>query len=681
MTSVAGKPPKKTTAASEARRIHNLQNSETPLTAKLGKRELNSAPDSKLVKRAHVKAEDEGGAQEPFSSSNQGSVTSVPTPRSPFGDGKAACTQEPAGGNSGEGGGKEPQHSSAPQQCASEDSPRPAESDRGAEEANPASSSLDPGARQGSASLAAGERSVAGAGGSARCCFCHRSADVKALCGLGLLRRTERQVIDRRRNVVHLFYHEPCAAYGSGMGAIPSAIMDVEDDIIREWNRSAILKCVHCKARGIKPSNRATLGCAYQTCRVSLHYPCARELAREGKIFFAQGPREIVCPKHKKWYLKREGGKRGFQDPSLFLEHQWLGMWMEGSGGWNGISTEAKLRWEAAGSGHPILPVQGEGASHNAEDAALEDADLEGSKRDSDCTHGAPERSAAASSSGRGGPHRQPAHGEPEHSISGAAGPSDRHAERRRDLSDNPHGKQAIHVCTPEHLVCQAHRSEAGGSAGTRNEQKVADALKSLQQGQPEGKAPARGSLPQRIVSSASSIHRRTGSRGVGTLIARSEGLGRLWEERSLALRLGRCAFSLVLRPCCLRWLLTPPCGPRAEQAHTSQERGAPSAPWPTANGSKGAAPERKDRKPSGGSLLTSVSSLGSGWEPRREPKRTGSGAISMPAAGARPQPQAQGQGLGTTHPPPAPKRQGRTERTAGQNVVERKPGNPIPTG
>jgi len=182
-----------------------------------------------------------------------------------------------------------------------------------------------------------------------RCCFCHRPGDDKAAFGLGELRKTRGTVFDRKKANIHLYFHEPCAAYSGGMGAIPTTIMDVEDDVVREWQRGGVLSCVHCKAKKVKPSNRATIGCAQQHCRVSLHFPCARELAAEGKVFFAEGPREVVCSKHKQWYLKQKHGRRPSyeMDESLYLESKWQGMWMEGSGGWNGGTEASKTWWES----------------------------------------------------------------------------------------------------------------------------------------------------------------------------------------------------------------------------------------------------------------------------------------------------------------------------------------------
>ena len=46
-------------------------------------------------------------------------------------------------------------------------------------------------------------------------------------------------------------------------------------------------------------------------CRVTLHYTCARELSVHKKVFFAQGPREIVCEKHKQWYLDKKSKSTG----------------------------------------------------------------------------------------------------------------------------------------------------------------------------------------------------------------------------------------------------------------------------------------------------------------------------------------------------------------------------------
>lgn len=63
---------------------------------------------------------------------------------------------------------------------------------------------------------------------------------LQAICGLGMLQQTKETVLDRKKNVVHLYYHEPCAAYGGGMGAIPTTLMDVEDDVIREWQRGNV---------------------------------------------------------------------------------------------------------------------------------------------------------------------------------------------------------------------------------------------------------------------------------------------------------------------------------------------------------------------------------------------------------------------------------------------------------
>ena len=59
--------------------------------------------------------------------------------------------------------------------------------------------------------------------------------------GLGDLTCTEEPVLDKKKRLLtHLYYHEPCAAYSGGMGAIPTTIMDVEEDVIKEWQRGSV---------------------------------------------------------------------------------------------------------------------------------------------------------------------------------------------------------------------------------------------------------------------------------------------------------------------------------------------------------------------------------------------------------------------------------------------------------
>ncbi len=59
--------------------------------------------------------------------------------------------------------------------------------------------------------------------------------------GLGALRCMEEAIMDKKKRLLtHLHYHEPCAAYSGGMRAIPNTIMDVEEDVIKEWHRGLV---------------------------------------------------------------------------------------------------------------------------------------------------------------------------------------------------------------------------------------------------------------------------------------------------------------------------------------------------------------------------------------------------------------------------------------------------------
>ncbi|KAF8063763.1 hypothetical protein HT031_003620 [Scenedesmus sp. PABB004] len=129
----------------------------------------------------------------------------------------------------------------------------------------------------------------------------------------------------------YILYHECCAVFSNGSGDLgPEGMPD--DKVLDFWlhgeRASGIgLRCQLCGLRG------ATTGCLHGPCQQFYHYPCARVRALQGHLIFARHNRSLVCHDHAEL----------LQPP---VEGKFLGMWMEGAGGWNhALQAHANADW------------------------------------------------------------------------------------------------------------------------------------------------------------------------------------------------------------------------------------------------------------------------------------------------------------------------------------------------
>eukprot|EP00775_Hariotina_reticulata_P003156 gene3156-3433_t len=156
------------------------------------------------------------------------------------------------------------------------------------------------------------------------CWFCKQPGDVESWMGLGLLKSTTQPVFEG----CYILYHECCAVYSNGSGEVPPTGM-TDDEVLRFWMHgercSGIgLRCQLCGMRG------ATTGCLHGPCQQFYHYPCARARAYQGQMHFSATTRSLACDKHIKMLAYPH-------------EAQFMGMWMEGGGSWNGLLYRAAV--------------------------------------------------------------------------------------------------------------------------------------------------------------------------------------------------------------------------------------------------------------------------------------------------------------------------------------------------
>lgn len=153
--------------------------------------------------------------------------------------------------------------------------------------------------------------------------------------------------------------HVLCALYNSG---VPAETDDTGASIAR--GATVELKRAHtgpphlCSAHKCR-KKRALLGCAHPKCPREFHFPCARELAREGRAVFAKNVRACACFEHMEWLRSQ-----------MECEENFSGIWFEKEENEQGAAAEPTTTKDEAEADENAERLQREETERRAREEA-----------------------------------------------------------------------------------------------------------------------------------------------------------------------------------------------------------------------------------------------------------------------------------------------------------------------